>query len=97
MQDMDGVDQLGLSFAYLKLDFCADVAGVRPDDEVTDGNKVRLHGGRTPGKCCLLLSPWTAEPPARPRWGDERQEHVNGLPTQHINNFHRGNKCLGVI
>eukprot|EP00752_Nemacystus_decipiens_P016811 g15043.t1 len=39
VQDMDGVDQLGLSFAYLDLSFCADVEGIRPDDEVTDENK----------------------------------------------------------
>lgn len=40
VQDMDGVDQLGLSFAYLDLSFCADVGDVRPDDEVSDENKV---------------------------------------------------------
>lgn len=40
VQDMDGVDQLGLSFAYLDLKFCADVGGIRPDDDVTDENKV---------------------------------------------------------
>lgn len=40
VQDMDGVDQLGLSFAYLDLKFCADVGGIRPDDDVTDDNKV---------------------------------------------------------
>lgn len=43
VQHMDGVDQLGLSFAYLDLNFCADVGGIRPDDEVTDENKVRVH------------------------------------------------------
>lgn len=41
VQDMDRVDQLGLSFAYLDLKFCADVEGVHPDDEVTDENKVQ--------------------------------------------------------
>lgn len=41
VQAMDGVDQLGLSFACLDLKFCADVGGIHPDDEVTDENKVR--------------------------------------------------------
>eukprot|EP00903_Cladosiphon_okamuranus_P014905 g13802.t1 len=39
VQDMDGVDQLGLSFAHLDLKFCADVGDIHPDDEVTDENK----------------------------------------------------------
>lgn len=37
---MDGVDQLGLSFACLDLSVCADTGGVHPDDDVTDENKV---------------------------------------------------------
>lgn len=40
MLEMDGVDQLGLSFECLELQFCAEGREVDPDDAITDDNKV---------------------------------------------------------
>lgn len=40
--EMEGVDQLGLSFECLELKFCSNVGDVHPDDDITDENKVFL-------------------------------------------------------
>lgn len=59
MLEMEGAEQLGLTFGYLDLELCRDAEGVDPDEDVTDGNKVRRpslsspcrrgHAGLVPG------------------------------------------------